>query len=109
METLKDIAINESKDGKVFDWDKAAKIIKERKLETASAGMAEDWFWTGTTIYKNSRPIKNNYTCLASNWATPVLRFNDEEIVCYQPRGYHGWDEDTRWPKSALKILNSKE
>lgn len=109
METLKDIAINESKNGKVFDWDKAAKIIKERKLETASAGMAEDWFWTGTTIYENSRPVKNNYTCLASSWATPVLRFDSEEIVCYQPKGYHGWNEDTRWPKSALEILNSNE
>jgi len=105
----KKIAINELKYGKVFDWNKASKIIKERKLKTAYAGMSEDWFWTGTLIYENGKPVKDNCTYLASSWATPVLRFDGEEIVCYQPRGYHGWNENTRWPKSALKILNSKE
>lgn len=109
METLMEIAIKESQKGKVFDWDKAAKIIKERKPKTASAGLAEDWFWTGGTIYKNGRPTKKNYTYLASSWATPVLRLDGEEIVCYQPKWYHGWYEYTKWPESALKILNSEE
>ena len=108
METWKEIAINESKNGKVFDWDKAAEIIKERKPETASAGLSEDWFWTAGTIYENGRPVKSG-TYLSSTWATPVLRLDGEEIVCYRPKGYNGWNEDTRWPKSALKILNSKE
>lgn len=111
MDTLQAFAINEAtsdRNGKVFDWDKAAKIIKERKPETASAGLAEDWFWTGGTIYENGRPVKSA-TYLASTWATPVLRFDGEEIVCYRPKGYHGWNEDTRWPKSALKILDSEE
>lgn len=71
--------------------------------------MAEDWFWTGTTIYENGSQVKNNYTYLASSWGATVLRFAGEEIVCYQPRRYHDWNENTRWPKSALKILNSKE
>ena len=112
MDTLQAIAINElTPDGneKVFDWDKAAKIIKERKPETASAGLAEDWEWTGGTIYKSGKPVKNEYTYLASRWATPVLRLDDEEIECYQSKGYHGWNADTKWPKSALKILDSEE
>ena len=112
MDTLQAIAINNSTpDGneKVFDWDKAAKIIKERKPETASAGLAEDWFWTGGTIYENGKPVKNEYTFLASRWATPVLILDGEEIDCYQPKGYHGWNEDTKWPESALKILEFEE
>ena len=112
MDTLQAIAINNSTpDGneKVFDWDKAAKIIKERKPETASAGLAEDWFWTGGIIYENGKPIINEYTFLASRWATPVLILDDEEIDCYQPKGYHGWNEDTKWPESALKILEFEE
>lgn len=112
MDTLQAIAINNSTpDGneKVFDWDKAAKIIKERKPETASAGLTEDWFWTGGIIYENGKPIINEYTFLASRWATPVLILDDEEIDCYQPKGYHGWNENTKWPESALKILEFEE
>lgn len=109
MDTLQAIIINASTPngkGKVFDWEKAAQIIKERKPETASAGLAEDWEWTGGLIYKNGKPIKNEYTFLASRWATPVLILDDEEIDCYRPDGYHNWNENTKWPESALKILN---
>lgn len=113
MDILQAFAINQATpDGneKVFDWDKAAKIIKERKPKTASAGLSEDLFWTGGLIYKNGKPIKNEYTYLASCWATPVLEMDDgAEIECYQPKGYNGWDEHTKWPESALKILESKE
>lgn len=113
MDTLQAmIAINQATpDGneKVFDWDKAAKIIKEEQPKLVYAGLAEDWEWTGGLIYKNGKPVKNEYTYLASRWATPVLILDGEEIECYQPDGYHGWDADTKWPESALKILDSKE
>lgn len=112
MDTLQAFAICQATPAgneKVFDWDKAAKIIKEKRPESASAGLSEDWVWTSGIIYENGKPIKNEYTFLASRWATPVLYFDGEEIECYQPAGYHGWDEDTKWPESALKILESEE
>lgn len=31
----------------VFDWDKAARIIRERKPSTAAAGLSGDWEYTG--------------------------------------------------------------
>lgn len=34
----------------VFDWDKAAQIIKERGATEASAGLESDWEWTGGDI-----------------------------------------------------------
>ena len=82
MDTLQAIMINASTpngNGKVFDWDKAAKIIKERRPKTASAGLSEDWEWTGGTIYENGKPVKNEYTYLASRWATPILILDGEE------------------------------
>ena len=111
MNTLHAFYINQSTpDGheKVFDWDKAAKIIKEEQPESAYAGLAEDWEWTSGIIYENSKPIKNKYTYLASRWATPVLILDDKEIECYQPDEYHGWNADTKWPESALKILSEE-
>ena len=35
----------------VFDWDKAAEIIKKRKPTYAAAGLRQDWENTGGLIY----------------------------------------------------------
>jgi hypothetical protein len=93
---------------RVFDWDKAAEIIKERQPEWAAAGLIEDWGYTGGTIYSDGAPESpdDTYTYLASNWATPTLVINDsEEIECWVPMTEDGWNEHTYWPDSALKIL----
>lgn len=95
---------------KVFDWDKAARIIKEKKPEHAEAGLIEDWSSTGGMIYNNGKPVpeEDTYVYLASIWATPTLILNhwDEEIECwvYQSEKPE-WNERTYWPESALKIL----
>ena len=59
---------------KVFDWDKAAQIIKEKNPEYAEAGLFEDLEYTCGLIYKNEKPVYDSYTYLASTWATPVLK-----------------------------------
>jgi hypothetical protein len=58
---------NRGKELMVFDWVKAAKLIKERKPIIASAGLCSDWEWTGGTIYENGKPVKkeDTYTYLA--------------------------------------------
>ena len=90
---------------KVFDWDKAARIIKERGLCDADAGLYEDWEWTGGTILENGDPVYDEYLYLASTWATPTLRTDDEDIPCFVMEHETEWDAKTRWPASALKIL----
>jgi len=65
------------KESKVFDWDKAATMIREYGVKEASAGLSEDWEWTGGKILSDGKPVPRNetYTFLASNWATPAIRF----------------------------------
>ena len=111
MDTLKAFAMGEANRGKelmVFDWDKAAKRIAEVHPESASAGLSGDWGWTGGEIYCDGKPIKSEYTFLASTWATPELEMDGDVEPCYRMKSeVPDWDSDTKWPDSALKILFS--
>lgn len=101
---------NQGNELKVFDWDKAAKIIAEKKPTLATAGLQSDWEWTGGSIYENGKPVSKDetYTYLASNWATPELDLDGHVMDCFKMEGdTDGWDAHTYWPESALKVLNS--
>lgn len=93
----------------VFDWHKAAKLIKENKPKTASAGLESDWEWTGGEIYSNGEIIMSDYTYLSSTWATPQLDMDGEITPCwlYQNDCPENWDSGTKWPESAQQILNA--
>lgn len=88
-----------------FDWVKAAHLINDYGFENASAGLAEDWGWTGDCILKNGKPVLDSEPYLCSCWATPILRTEDgEEFDCFtleKPDNPH-----VVWPKEALEILN---
>ncbi len=101
--------LNRGKELMVFDWDKAAKIIKERKPLLASAGLRDDWEWTGGDIYCEGKPIMDSYTYLASTWAVPELMLDGEEVIpCYRMQSETpNWNAETKWCQSALDILNS--
>ena len=109
MDTFKAFMLGEANRGKelmVFDWNKAAEIIKDRKPKVAFAGLCGDWEYTGGIIYEDGKIITDSYTYLASTWAIPELDVDGEIISCYKmkhevPR----WDSDTKWPVSARKIL----
>ena len=59
-------------------------------------------------IFDDGRPVKDDYTFLASTWATPTLEIDgDEEIECYIMSNETRWGSDTKWPNSSLEILNS--
>lgn len=96
-----------------FDWDKAAKIIKEKfekhKDLQAEAGLQGDWDYTGGIIFKNSKPTNDEYTYLSSNWATPTLiLFYDgeyqEEIVC-EVEENERFGSCSKWDEISLSIL----
>lgn len=93
---------------KVFDWNKAATIIAERRPSVASAGLGSDWEWTGGTIYEDGAPNTDSYVCVASTWAVPELDLDGDVEECWR------WEEDgeeydasAKWPQSALDILNA--
>lgn len=95
---------------KVFDWEKAARLIAERKPIEASAGLAGDWEWTGGDIWAGGAPVPPNrtYTFLASTWATPELDLDGDVIDCFRMQSETpGWDSGTYWPPEALAIVGA--
>jgi hypothetical protein len=104
--------LNKGKTQMVFDWDKAAQIIRDRKPEEAYAGLSGDWEWTGGVIYNDGKPVpqEDTYVYLSSTWATPQLEIDDEVIDCFVMKTQDvDWDSDTYWPESALAILNASD
>lgn len=102
--------VNRGKEMMVFDWDKAARLIKERKPECASAGLRDDWEYTGGTIYEDGKPVMDNYTYLSSTWAVPELSMDGDIVECFRmEHEVPGWGSDTKWPQSALNILSAKK
>lgn len=104
--------MNRDKPMKVFDWNKAASIIKEKGIEDADAGLIEDWFATGGTILSDGKIVSEDdtYVYLVSTWATPVLRYGGTSEECYimeddVPKEWDG-DSGVYWPKSARDIFN---
>lgn len=111
MDTLTAFAMGEANRGremKVFDWDKAARLIAEHKSKYASAGLLEDWEWTGGCIYEDGKPMLDEYTYLASTWATPTLLL-DDAYDCYVMESETAWKAETKWPESALRILEEAQ
>ena len=112
MDTLSAFMIgqaNRGKELKVFDWDKAARLIRESGADNASAGLAGDWECTGDNILINGKIPDNSCAYLASTWATPELEIDGMRQDCYKMQSEtDGWDSDTFWPESARKILDGK-
>lgn len=92
---------------RVFDWDKAARLIREHKAANAEAGLSGDLEWTAGSIFKDGAVVASDdtYTYLASCWATPVLIIDGEEIDCWVEGDKTQWDAKTYWPESARLIL----
>lgn len=90
----------------VFDWDKAARLIVEKRPSVAAAGLEADWEWTGGSIWENDAPNVDDYTFLVSCWAKPELNIDGDVIECWRWIDESpGWDSDTKWPDSAIQIL----
>ena len=100
-------AASRGRESMVFDWDEAARRIIAKGAKFASAGLRDDWEWTGGGILVNGKPDMESYTFLSSTWATPELRIGDEEPeACFKMKSETPeWDSRTKWPESALIIL----
>ena len=101
--------LNRDQEPMVFDWDKAARIIREKKPQEAYAGLDNDLEYTGGFIFDNGEIVTDDYTFLASTWATPLLFLDGSEgIPCYLMEHETDWDAKTKWPESAIKILRGE-
>lgn len=111
MDTMATFAMGEANRGKplmVFDWDKAARLIKEAGAKNASAGLAGDWGYTGGEILVDGEIPDDSYCYLASTWATPELEIDGMRQDCYRMEDeVPDWDSGTFWPESAREILGA--
>lgn len=111
MDTLSAFARGQANRGKplmVFDWDKAARLIKEKSPTVVSAGLRDDWEWTGGLIYKNHEIVEDGGTYLASTWAVPEIMIDGEVESCYIMESENkDWNAYTVWPDSAKNILKA--
>ena len=109
MDTLSAFAMgmaNAGEESMVFDWDKAARMIKKHGATNASAGLCGDWEYTGGKIFTSGKPDMDDYTYLASTWATPELMIDGVTTPCFKMQSKtDGWGSGTKWPPSSLKIL----
>lgn len=93
----------EGRTPRTLDWVKLVEIIAERQPESVCVGMSEDWFWTGKEVYVKGEPLKVA-SVTTSNWATPVVRINDdEEIECW--REVTQGEDPIDWPDEAVAML----
>lgn len=95
---------------KVFDWDKAVRLILAAKAKKASAGLAEDWGWTSGQILRDGVPVYDHGTYLSSPWATPVIKIDHILYPCWASDSERpDWHHHTRWPSSSLALLPSHD
>lgn len=71
MDTMAAWAMGQANAGKplmVFDWKKAAEIIRDERPSEVEAGLAGDWGRTGGVIFSGGRIVDDSYTYLASGY-----------------------------------------
>jgi len=96
---------SETRPGKVFDWEKAALILADKRIMNAEVGLDEDWGWTSDTLIADGLPNRDCGAYLHSIWATPVIKLDDDTTIeCWRPSS-EVEDLDAVWPESALNIL----
>ena len=110
MNTLEAFARGQAARGqiqRVFDWVKAAQILKESGAKNAIAGLSSDMEWTSDDILVNGKIPDKGDCFLSSNWATPVLIIDDsyDEIECWKYEDECNYDSDTFWPEDARRIF----
>jgi hypothetical protein len=102
-------AIARGEKSRRFDWIKAATILKERNPEYAIAGLQTDLEHTGGAIWSDGKPVPEDetYTYLSSQWDTPILVIDEEEIECWVADDVAAEYKSAKiyWPPEALAIL----
>ena len=95
--------------GKVFDWDTAARILRDRKATNACAYLEGDYEWTVGDILIDGEITTEGRAYLFSLWATPILEIDGKPIEYWVPGDDpREWDSGTHWPESAVAIFRGE-
>ena len=114
MDTMSAFARGEASRDKpqmVFDWNKAAEIIRDKNASYVEAGLCDDWEYTGGLIWNEKIvPKEETYVYLASTWAIPQMEVDGITVDCYimEDDVPEEWGDNYAgiyWPQSAIDIL----
>lgn len=118
MDSMLAFARGEANQGKpqmVFDWDKAVKIILANGYKNCGAGLDSDFEYTAGMILVDGKPYDEDYTYLASTWATPqLIIYSDydggiddyEEVIdCYIMDRETTYHSDTEFPEHLKELF----
>ena len=67
---------------KFMDWNKVKEVVESNPNSIIYAGLMEDWNNTSGLIYAKGK-YYNGYVYGCSNWATPIVDVDGEEIECW--------------------------
>lgn len=67
---------------KFMDWNKVKEVVESHPNSIIYAGLMEDWNNTSGLIYAKGK-YYNGYVYGCSNWATPIVDVDGEEIECW--------------------------
>lgn len=67
---------------KFMDWNKVKEVVESHHNSIIYAGLMEDWNNTSGLIYAKGK-YYNGYVYGCSNWATPIVDVDGEEIECW--------------------------
>lgn len=67
---------------KYMDWKKVQQIVDKHPDSVIYAGLMEDWNNTSGLIFARGKYYRG-YVYGCSNWATPIVDVDGEEIECW--------------------------
>lgn len=67
---------------KFMDWNKVKEVVESHPNSIIYAGLMENWNNTSGLIYAKGK-YYNGYVYGCSNWATPIVDVDGEEIECW--------------------------
>jgi len=72
----------EPSERKEYDWDKLQEYLDGRIQ--VDVGMKEDWFFIAKELEQSDIDNKKIAGISGSDWATPIVKIDDEQIDCYK-------------------------
>lgn len=93
---------------KYMDWEKVQRIVNENPNSVIYAGLREDWFFTSKLIYAKGKYYDGDI-CGCSDWATPIVEVDGEEIECWTYKETKEGSRRPDWWGNGQKLLHEED
>ena len=91
---------------KFMDWNKVKEVVESHPNSIIYAGLMEDWNNTSGLIYAKGK-YYNGYVYGCSNWATPIVDVDGEEIECWTNNETEWGSNKPSWWGNGEKLYDA--